>query len=341
MKKTFFRLSLLSFLLFPLGLSAHALKLSDSELILEGTSARWTHKVHQGDFDLKFSRADLATLQSYIPQRLGLSLGGEAGRFQDLTYAQDPAIEAVILTLHYQCPKPGTKFAVHYDLFYGDLNHRHLMKWNNQGKAFSITFAPGQTDFQSGGDDLGQSIWNFLKLGLEHILIGYDHILFVLTLIFGAKRFKDLLWLVTSFTLAHSITLALATLEIVTLPPTVVEPIIAASIVFLAVQDIFAKGKVTPRSMIFLTFGFGLIHGLGFSYVLQEANLRAGNLALPLVFFNLGVELGQILIISLVYPLTLGLNHLMKGSYLLFKRGILALIAGVGLYWMVERLFFS
>lgn len=341
MKKIFFRLSLLSFLLFPLGLAAHSQKLSDSELIVEGTAARWTHKVHQGDFDLKFSRADFATLQSYIPQRLGLSLGGVACHFQELTYAQDTAIEAVVLTLRYDCPKQGPELSVHYDLFYGDLNHRHLMKWIHQGKTLSITFAPGQTDFQSSGGSLRQSILSFLKLGLEHILIGYDHILFVLTLIFGAKRFKDLFWLVTSFTLAHSITLALATLEIVTLPPTVVEPIIAASIVFLAIQDIFAKGKVTPRSMIFLTFAFGLIHGLGFSYVLQEANLKAGNLAIPLVFFNLGVELGQTLIISLVYPLTLGLNRMMKGSYLLLKRGILALIAGVGLYWMVERLFFG
>jgi len=93
--------------------------------------------------------------------------------------------------------------------------------------------------------------------------------------------------------------------------------------------------------MIFLTFGFGLIHGLGFSYVLQEANLKAGNLAIPLVFFNLGVEMGQILIVSAVYPLTVGLSRLMQNSYLYLKRGILVLIAAVGFYWMVERLFFG
>ncbi|MDL1872152.1 HupE/UreJ family protein [Deltaproteobacteria bacterium PRO3] len=323
------------------GLSAHELKLSDSEILLEGTKARWTHKVHLGDFDTKFARADLATLQAYIPQRVSLSAGGEACRFERLDFAKDAAVEAAVLVLSYDCPAPRAPLQVHYDLFYGDLGHRHLMKAKLGDKLFSYTFAPGHSDFSFSEESLGQSILAFLKLGLEHILIGYDHILFVLALIFGARRFKDLLWLITSFTLAHSITLALATLEVITLPPSVVEPIIAASIVFLALLDLFAKGPRTPRAMIVLTFAFGLIHGLGFSYILQEADLRAGNLAVPLIFFNLGVELGQVLIVALVYPLTLGLSRLLKGSYLYLKAVFLALIAAVGLYWMVERIFFG
>ena len=245
------------------------------------------------------------------------------------------------MALSFDCPKTGLPLQVHYDLFYGDLNHRHLMKAKIGGNVYSYTFDPGKTDFSFSEDSLSTRILNFLKLGLEHILIGYDHILFVLALIFGAKRFKDLLWLITSFTLAHSITLALATLDIITLGPQIVEPIIAASIVLLALLDLFAKGPRTPRAMIALTFAFGLVHGLGFSYILQEANLRAGNLALPLVCFNLGVELGQLLIVALVYPLTLALQGLLKGSYTHVKSAILACIAAIGLYWMVERLFFG
>lgn len=322
-------------------LHAHELKLSDSELAFEGTKARWTHKVHANDFDLKFRRADAKILQDYVSQRLTLNAGGQSCAFERLDVTREESAQTVLLTLNYDCPKPQPPLQVHYDMFYGDLSHRHLMQAKLAEKTLSYTFAPGSVDFTFSETSLAQSILAFLKLGLEHILIGYDHILFVLALIFGAKRFKDLLWLITSFTLAHSLTLALATLEIITLPPSVVEPIIAASIVFLALLDLFAKGPQTPRVMILLTFGFGLIHGLGFSYVLQEANLRAGPLAVPLVSFNLGVELGQILIVALVYPLTLGLSRLLRGSYLYLKRGILALIATVGLYWMVERLFFG
>src|SRR5262249_50833863 len=155
--------------------------------------------------------------------------------------------------------------------------------------------------------------------------------------IFGARRLKDLFWLITSFTLAHSISLALSVLDIVTLSPRIVEPLIAASIVFVAVQDLSSYGKGTPRSMFFLTFGFGLIHGLGFSFALREANLSSGNLAVPLLSFNIGVELGQLLVVGLVYPLFLGLSRVLRGSYLYFKRAALVIIAGIGLFWLIQR----
>ncbi len=315
--------------------------MSDSELILQGNTVLWNHRVHTEDFNVKFGNVDPKLLREYLPQRLSVSVGGQACEFDDFQMSQDPSLQVTLLKLRFQCQKSGPPLEVHYDLFYGDLSHRHLLKAGAFGKTFSATFAPGQGEAKFGGEGLNASIRSFLKLGVEHILTGYDHILFVLALIFGAKRFKDLLWLITSFTLAHSVSLALSTLGILTLPPTIVEPTIAASIVFLAMLDLLATGPKTPRGMILLTFGFGLIHGLGFSYVLREAHLEAGNLAVPLVFFNLGVELGQLLIISLVYPLTLGLGRLFQSHSTAIKRACLALIAAVGLYWMVERLFFG
>ncbi|HKX12839.1 MAG TPA: HupE/UreJ family protein [bacterium] len=327
---------LLALWILPLAAAAHTLKLSDSELSLKENEATWNLKVHLGDFDVKFGRATEPDVKAYIPERLAVSVQGSPCQFEAIDLRKIPAQELVTLNLRYRCPSIATPIKAHYDLFYGDPSHRHLMKIKAGSYSTSFTFDPGNTDFELSGESLGTTILNFLKLGLEHILIGYDHILFVLTLIFGARRFKDLVWLVTSFTLAHSITLALATLAIVSLPPNIVEPAIAASIVFLSLID-FLPGERHGRIMILITFVFGLVHGLGFSYILQEANLKAGNLAIPLIFFNLGVELGQLLIVALVYPLTLALKGLLGGAYRYFRTAVLLGTAGMGLYWFLMR----
>lgn len=328
---------LLALWILPLAAAAHTLKLSDSELSLKEDEATWNLKVHLGDFDVKFGRAAEPEVKAYIPERLGVSVQGKPCQFEAIDLRKIPSQELVTLNLRYHCPSTANPLKVHYDLFYGDPSHRHLMKINAGSRSSSFTFDPGNTDFELSGESLSQSILNFLKLGLEHILIGYDHILFVLALIFGARRFKDLVWLVTSFTLAHSLTLALATLEVIALPPGFVEPAIAASIVLLSLID-FLPGERLRRVMILITFVFGLVHGLGFSYILQEANLKAGHLAIPLIFFNLGVEIGQLVIVALVYPLTLALKGLLGGAYRYFRTAVLLGTAGMGLYWFLMRI---
>lgn len=329
---------ILAFLLVPLAIQAHELRLSDSELTLTGNQAIWNLRVHLGDFDVKFGRVGEAEVKAYIPQHLSLAVQGQPCAFEKIEFQRDPTKELVVVQLIYRCDNQSTPVQAHYDLFYGDPTHRHLMKISAGSRSSSYTFDPSHTDFELSGESLKTTILNFLKLGLEHILIGYDHILFVLALIFGARRFKDLLWLVTSFTLAHSITLALATLEIITLPPSVVEPAIAASIVILSMLD-FVHSERGRRIMVAVTFLFGLVHGLGFSYILQEAHLKAGHLAVPLLFFNLGVEMGQLFIVALVYPLTLGLKRLLGAPYRYFRATALLAIAGIGLYWFLERVF--
>ncbi|HCU23385.1 MAG TPA: hypothetical protein DF383_00065 [Deltaproteobacteria bacterium] len=328
---------LLLLLLSPRPALAHSLKFSDSELTLRGSEALWHIRVHAGDFDLKFSRANEAALREYLPERLTLSAGGESCIFQKLDWSRQG--ESVTLNLFYHCPQSRPPLQVHYDLFYGDPSHRHLLKAEAFGKIDSRAFSAGNIEASFGEAGLSETILSFLKLGLEHILLGYDHILFVLTLILGARRLKNLLWLATSFTLAHSITLALATLNLVQLSPTLVEPAIAASIVFLAVLDLRTPEGQSPKGMIYLTFLFGLIHGLGFSYILKEAHLQAGNLAVPLIFFNLGVELGQLSVIAAIYPLTRLLAKLLKGAYPYLQRATLGVIAAIALYWLAQRIF--
>lgn len=181
----------------------------------------------------------------------------------------------------------------------------------------------------------------FVVSGFEHIIPkGLDHILFVLGLFFFALRFGPLLWQITAFTLAHTVTLALASLKIVSVPATIVEPLIAASIVYVAVENIFGRNneKVAwPR--VAVVFGFGLLHGLGFASVLSDVGLPEGRFVIALIGFNIGVELGQLAIISIAFLLCA-----MPFGRQTWYRSMVAipascLIAGIGVWWTFERVF--
>ncbi len=174
----------------------------------------------------------------------------------------------------------------------------------------------------------------FILSGIEHILIGYDHILFLLALILWGGRFWELLKIVTSFTVAHSITLALATLNVVQLPGRWIECAIALSIVFVAVENFFVR---STKHRWILTFLFGLIHGFGFANVLKELELPRTALMTSLVTFNVGVELGQMAIVAVLF---LPIAFLSKRAFYpkLALTGSL-LIGLFGFGWFVERVF--
>ncbi len=183
------------------------------------------------------------------------------------------------------------------------------------------------------------SFWSFLKLGVEHILTGYDHLLFLFGLLVACRRFSTAAKIITCFTVAHSLTLALAALDVVSLPGRLVEPLIAASIVFVGVENIVRRGE--PGWRWALTFALGLVHGFGFAGALKEAGLGSAGAALlvPLFSFNLGVELGQAGVAAVVLPLLWRLRRLPWFE----RRGrmILSLLVAVaGLYWLLQRLFF-
>jgi hypothetical protein len=179
----------------------------------------------------------------------------------------------------------------------------------------------------------------FLLLGIEHILTGYDHLLFLFALLLVCDGFWAAAKIITGFTVAHSLTLALATFNVVQLPASIVEPLIAASIIYVAVENVFFRSRLRWRYV--LTFAFGLIHGLGFAGILRELGLGANGtpVAGPLFSFNLGVELGQLAIAALVLPLFLWVRQ--KPAFL--ARGVPALsllIAAAGAYWLIERTLF-
>ncbi len=183
--------------------------------------------------------------------------------------------------------------------------------------------------------------WEFVKLGVEHIATGYDHLLFLFGLLVVCRSFRSIVAIISCFTLAHSITLALATLDWVNLPARLVEPAIAASIIFVGVENVLRRGE-EPRGRWALTFAFGLIHGFGFASVLRDLGVGRGGdgIAMPLVTFNIGVEIGQIVIAAVVLPIVWRLRKNEK----FVARGVPALSAVValaGLYWLLERTVFA
>ena len=205
----------------------------------------------------------------------------------------------------------------------------------------------------AGGDQLTgwQSFTSYIPVGFDHILPqGLDHILFVLGLFFLSIHLRPLVWQVTAFTLAHTVTLALGALGLVNVPGSIVEPLIAASIVYVAVENIFARGLTKWRPAVI--FGFGLLHGLGFASVLGEFGLPEDRFIPALIGFNVGVEVGQLTVIALAFVVIwlgvlaarraklTGVEEMVTEYPAMFRAisvtGSL-IIALIGVYWVIER----
>ncbi len=186
-------------------------------------------------------------------------------------------------------------------------------------------------------------VQTYTMLGIEHILLGFDHLCFVLALVMIVRGTKRLLWTVTAFTLAHSITLALATLDIIHVPGPPVEATIALSIVFVAsevVQQLRGREGLAAKQPWLVAFSFGLLHGLGFAGALAEIGLPANAIPLALLFFNIGVEIGQLLFIAAVLALTRLAWRLVGDRFDLHRAAIIPayLIGGIASYWVFERI---
>ncbi|NIQ12146.1 MAG: HupE/UreJ family protein, partial [Gammaproteobacteria bacterium] len=179
---------------------------------------------------------------------------------------------------------------------------------------------------------------NYLVIGFEHIIPkGLDHILFVVGLFLLSLRLAPLFWQITSFTIAHSITLALGILGYANISPAIVEPLIALSIVYVCVENIISDKLHKWRPVVI--FSFGLLHGLGFASVLTDIGLSTGHFISGLIAFNIGIELGQLAVIAICYfSVAYWLGHKVW-----YRRVITipasGLIAIIGAYWFIERAF--
>lgn len=193
------------------------------------------------------------------------------------------------------------------------------------------------TSMQSDGLTTSERISKYVKSGFVHIIpLGLDHILFVLALFLSTTRFGTLLWQVTAFTLAHSVTLALSSLGIISLSGSIVEPLIALSIVWMAIENI--RSEEAGQRRIWVIVIFGLLHGLGFASVLGEFGLPQEAFLMALFSFNVGVELGQLTVLAIAAALLMAWSK--KPTYRMFVQVPLSAIIGViGVYWFVERVF--
>jgi hypothetical protein len=192
------------------------------------------------------------------------------------------------------------------------------------------------------GSDAAKSAWGtfveYIPVGFDHIVPkGLDHILFVLGIFFLGAGWRALVWQISAFTLAHTVTLALGALEIIVISGSIVEPLIAASIVFVAVENLMTTSLNKRRPVII--FGFGLLHGLGFASVLGDFGLPDGQFIPALIGFNIGVEVGQLTVVAVAAILL----TLPFGRFDWYRRAIAVpasiFIALVGAYWFIERVF--
>ena len=183
------------------------------------------------------------------------------------------------------------------------------------------------------------TFFSFIRAGFVHVVpLGRDHILFVLGLFLLSRKWKPLLWQVTTFTAAHTITLGLATTGVVHVPSSVIEPVIAGSIVVIALENIFYP-KYSPWRLL-VVFVFGLVHGLGFARALSELGLPPTSLLTSLLGFNVGVEVGQLTVIVLAFIATMWLRGSDRYRKFMVLPGSIS-IAVIGTYWMIQRIFFQ
>ena len=210
------------------------------------------------------------------------------------------------------------------------------------GESDRVLLQPGETSWEvpRAAGNAG-SASSYLRLGVEHILVGVDHLLFLICLMLVARGPKRVLIAVTGFTLAHSVTLALATFGVVTVPVIFVEAMIALSIVFMAAEIVRNdRTTLTWRYPGSIAFVFGLLHGFGFANVLAHIGLPQGQAAAALFLFNVGVELGQIAFLAALFATSLLLRRVLVGSAVekLHWRPVAVASGTVAAFWTVERI---
>ena len=253
--------------------------------------------------------------------------------------APAPHAESVTLVVDFVCADAVRDLVVRDDLF--DVlgaDYHTLARIEAPGLTQQFAFTPETREARVTPDapgGAGRGTGSFFLLGIEHILSGYDHLLFLLGLLLRGGGWLSLAKIITAFTLAHSVTLALAVLNVVALPDRLVEAVIALSIAFVAAENLFLNPIASRRWLV--SFCFGLVHGFGFSSALRELGLPAQGLLFSLFGFNAGVEVGQALVVAIVLPVLVVLRDTRWERRMVLSSS-LAILA-VGLVLFVERVF--
>jgi hypothetical protein len=368
--KTLHRLFFLVCLLCAGTASAH--KPSDSYLVLDVAGkeliGQWDIALRDLDMAIGLDqdgngeltwdevRARHEAIAAYALSRLALSSGGTPCPLRVTAHLLDDHSDGAyaVLRLHATCATDIVALDATYRLLFDiDPQHKGLLRLTHKTQTSTAIFTPDSTvqHLQVAGASRWRQFVDYVKHGVWHIWIGFDHILFLLSLLLPAvlmhtaqgwqgrdtfrSSFIEVLKVVTAFTLAHSVTLTLATLGVVALPSRVVESAIAASVVLAALNNIW---PVFERRRAIVAFTFGLIHGFGFASVLLDLGLPQTALLLSLVGFNVGVELGQLAIVAVFLPLAFAARRTVAYRRVVLVGGS-AVIAAIAAVWLCERLF--
>jgi hypothetical protein len=366
-------LALLALLLALCAPAARAHKPSDSYLSItvhdDGTlDGRWDIALRDLDYAIGLDadgdgaltwgevRRRHADIAGYALARLAVRAGDAACTLAPGAQQLDAHTDGTytVIPLRISCPQRPSRLVVRYTLF-AELDPQHRGLLNLQAPALSRSAVLGPQAPEQAFDLQRSSRWaqflEYAREGVWHIWVGYDHILFLLSLLLPAalvwqgRRWQpapelrgptmDVVRTVTGFTVAHSITLSLAALGVVSLPSRWVESAIALSVVLAALNNVF---PVFHGRRWIVAFCFGLIHGFGFASVLADLGLPRDALLLALVGFNLGVEAGQLAIVAVFLPLAFSLRRTRFYLRGVFVAGS-SLIAGVAFVWLIERVF--
>lgn len=339
---------------------AHQVNTSYSTLTLGDSTAEFVFAIDEGDLLLLFADLDsnddgvlwvdevlagATGSQSWMAERIVL-------RVDDIDLpleARHPRVENdadgnLFLKVAYSATLPEDPMRIQVDLtalLQPPLLsvHRNLLKLSVPGRPDGLAVLSAEQPvhelrLREAPVSLWSQVGRFIWLGMEHIWIGYDHIMFLLALIVIGQRLAPLVKIVTAFTVAHSLTLILATLEWVVLPSRLVEAGIALSIVYVAAENFWLRDA---RHRWILTFCFGFVHGFGFANVLRDLNLPSEGLIATLLAFNIGVEIGQVSIVTILFPVILWMSRRSFHQRAVQVVSGLILLFGVG--WLVERLF--
>ena len=301
-------------------------------------------------------------VESYVTERFtittasGQSCQSSAGR--DVTMTVQQGVPYAVVTLDYTCASDASAHEVTATLFPDDEGYvrdtETIVTYELDGQSGSAALSAQQPLFST-EQSAGHRFVQFFTLGAEHLLTGIDHILFLLALIAGSRRLREVILAASAFTLAHSVTFILAATGVVKVPDAVVEPVIALSISLVAAWYLWliwqrrAHANELDRSSgpigidragwlrLGVVFCFGLIHGLGFAGALGIDEPWSWTLLWSLLVFNLGIEAVQVGIIVMIFPLLALLRRRAPQAALWVTGGLAALVAITGLYWFVER----
>ena len=318
----------------------------DIEVVIHAFDVAYALGVDQPDrvFDPAVLGPGTERLIALLRDRLRITADGRPLTFDGWSAAEPlPERQSVRLRARSVLSRAPGVIEVSAELFPYDPAHQTFLNFYDDGALTSqaILGADQTRDEYFVGSRQGTFavIQKFVPEGVRHILIGPDHLLFLVGLLLLGGPVRRLLLVITGFTVAHSITLALAVLNLVTPPGRLVEPIIALSIVYVGADNLLVKGGRDMRVWIALVFG--LIHGFGFASVLREMGLPTGALGWSLFSFNLGVEIGQVAVAAVVATALMALrSHSdVAGRRLAFAGSIVVMAAGT--FWFVQRVFFS